>query len=134
MRTLRATGGSGFPGKVIDNARSLGAWINSFGSFAHEKHKRVEALRQAKIDAGPLLRQVKLPYQLKRIFLVCYIKIVPYHVSKLSSSAPLITLLWTQAYSKLRGWPFAAKLLIATIREWSLAACQTKRSFVIGAC
>ena len=68
MRSLRASGGSEFPGTVTDNARSLGAWINAFGTFAHEKFKRLDALRQARLDAGPMLRQPRLPYQLKRIF------------------------------------------------------------------
>ena len=74
FRTLRSSKGAGLPGSISESARSLGAWINSWGSFAHEKLKRVAATRQAKFDAGPLLRQPRLPYKLKRIFLICYIQ------------------------------------------------------------
>ena len=58
-RAIRRTQGAGCPGVVADNTRSLSAWINAWGSFAHERKRRIDAVRLAKIEVGPMLRQQK---------------------------------------------------------------------------
>ena len=56
-RAIRRTQGARCPGLVADNTRSLGAWITAWGSFAHERKGRIDAVRLAKIEVGPMLRQ-----------------------------------------------------------------------------
>jgi hypothetical protein len=63
----------GFIGKIADNARSLGAWITQYGSFSHERKKRLAAIRAAHSEVGCQLVQC-LPYRYKRTLMICHIQ------------------------------------------------------------